>query len=111
VLCNIMSMDVFHILLGRPWKYDRNSIHDGRRNIYFLEKDGHKHVLPPLKDESVKEEPGPSVLLMSGKEILQKVKKKEEVHISLVSKLKVILTTTNMDDLSTKVKGMLYEFV
>jgi hypothetical protein len=95
VLCDIIPMDVCHILLGRPWKYDRKTIHDGRRNTYSLEKDGHKHVLLPLKDESVKEEPGPSVLLMSGKELLQEVKKKEEVHFSLVGKPKVILTTTN----------------
>ena len=32
VLCDVMSMDVCHILLGRPWKYDRNERHDGRRN-------------------------------------------------------------------------------
>ena len=71
MLCDIIPMDVCHILLGRSWKYDRNSIHDGRRTIYFLEKDGHKHVLLPLKDELVKEESGPSVFLMSGKELLQ----------------------------------------
>jgi hypothetical protein len=47
------------------------SIHDGRKKTYFLEKDGHKNVLLPLKDELVKEESGPSVFLMSGKELLQ----------------------------------------
>ena len=25
VLCDVMPMDVCHILLGKPWKYDRNS--------------------------------------------------------------------------------------
>eukprot|EP00253_Pinus_taeda_P021377 PITA_21377 len=32
ILCNIMPMDVCHILLGRPWQFDRNAIHDGKRN-------------------------------------------------------------------------------
>jgi len=31
ILCNIFPMDVFHILLGRPWNFDRRVIHDGRR--------------------------------------------------------------------------------
>jgi len=32
ILCDIMTMDVYHILLGRPWQYDRKVVHDGRRN-------------------------------------------------------------------------------
>ena len=27
VLCDIMSMDFCRILLGRPWKYDRNVVY------------------------------------------------------------------------------------
>jgi hypothetical protein len=93
VLCDIMPMDVCHIFLGRPWRHDRKAIHDGRKNIYSLEKNGQRHVLLPLKDEGVKEEAGPSVLLISGKELLQEVKK--EVHFALIGKPKVILTSTN----------------
>jgi len=63
-------MDVCHVLLGRPWQYNRKVVHDGIRNTYALEKDRHKHVLFPLKYEGVKGETGPSVLLMSGKELL-----------------------------------------
>jgi hypothetical protein len=40
ILCDIMPMDVFHVLLGRPWKYDRKSIHDGRKNTYSLKRMG-----------------------------------------------------------------------
>jgi hypothetical protein len=110
VLCDIIPMDVCHVLLGRPWQYDKKAIHDGRRNTCSLEKDVHKHVLMPLQDEGAKEEVGPSVLLMSGKELLQEVKK-EEVHFALIGKPKVILTSTNLDDLFAEVKAMLNEFV
>ena len=55
VLCDVMPMDVCHILLGRPWQDDRNAKHDGRKNVYELEKDGIKHKLMPLQD---KEESG-----------------------------------------------------
>jgi hypothetical protein len=30
ILCDVIPMDVCHLLLGRPWKYDRNVIHDGK---------------------------------------------------------------------------------
>ena len=58
VLCDIMHMDICHILLGRPWKYDRKVVHDGRRNTYFLKKDGKRHTLSPLEDEAVQEGSG-----------------------------------------------------
>ena len=75
-----MSMDVCHILLGRPRKFDWKGIHDGGRKTYTLEKDGNKHTLLPLKDEANKETPGNSVMLMSGKEMLQEFMKDEEMH-------------------------------
>jgi protein-tyrosine phosphatase len=68
-------MDVCHVLLGRPWKYDRNVIHDGRRNNYTLEKNGRTCMLLPIEDKIVKDEANMSILLMSGKEILSEVKK------------------------------------
>jgi hypothetical protein len=64
----------------------------------------------PLKDEGAKEEVGPSVLLMSGKELLQEVKKEEVVHFALIGKPKVILTGTNLDVFPAEVKSMLDEF-
>ena len=41
---------------------------------------------------------------MTGKELLQEVKKEEEVLFSLVGKPKVILTSTNLDDFPSEVK-------
>jgi hypothetical protein len=72
-------MDIFHVLLGRPWKYDINVIHDGRKNTYTLEKNGLTHMLLPVEDNKVKEEASPSILLMSGKELLNEVKKEQKV--------------------------------
>jgi hypothetical protein len=66
ILCDVIPMDVCHVLLGRPWKYDRNVIHDERRNRYTLEKNGRTHVLLPIEEKKVKEEASVSILLMSG---------------------------------------------
>lgn len=32
--CEVAPMDVGHIIFGRPWQYDRETIHDGKRNTY-----------------------------------------------------------------------------
>eukprot|EP00253_Pinus_taeda_P034758 PITA_34758 len=50
-ICDIMSMKVCHILLGRPWQYDRKVVHDGLTNCYKFVKDGIKHTLVPIKEE------------------------------------------------------------
>lgn len=52
VLCDVIPMDACHLLLGRPWQYDRRVIHDGYKNTYSFVKDGVKVVLGPTKMES-----------------------------------------------------------
>uniref|UniRef100_A0A2N9HXI8 CCHC-type domain-containing protein n=1 Tax=Fagus sylvatica TaxID=28930 RepID=A0A2N9HXI8_FAGSY len=49
VVCDIVPMDACHLLLGRPWQYDRKTKHDGFKNTYSFEKDGVKVLLVPLK--------------------------------------------------------------
>jgi hypothetical protein len=99
ILCDVIPMDVFHLLLGIPWQYDRNVIHDGRMNTYTLEKNGRTHMLLPIKDKEVKLEVSNIVLLMSGKELLTEVKKKEEPQFIVVRKTNIVLTSTRVDDL------------
>lgn len=66
ILCDVIPMDVCHILLGRPWKFDQKAVHDGRRNTYTIEKDGTKHTLLPLKHDVDKGTLGNSIMLISG---------------------------------------------
>ena len=47
ILCDVMPMDIFHILLGRPWQFDKSTVHDGRRNCYIFQENGIRHVLMP----------------------------------------------------------------
>jgi hypothetical protein len=75
-MCDVIPMYVCHVLLGRPWQYDMNVIHDGRINTYTLEKNGRTDILLPIEEKKVKDEASASILLMSGKEILNEVKKK-----------------------------------
>nr|KYP76514.1 hypothetical protein KK1_020759 [Cajanus cajan] len=32
VLCDVIPMEACHILLGRPWQFDKHTIHDGLTN-------------------------------------------------------------------------------
>ena len=51
VWCDVILMDACHLLLGRPWQYDKKIKHDGGNNTYTFWKDGSKIILLPLKDE------------------------------------------------------------
>jgi hypothetical protein len=110
ILCDVIPMDVCHLLLGRPWQYDRNVIHDGRMNTYTLEKNGRTHMLLSIRDKEVKPEVSNIVLIMSGKELLTKVKKKEDPQFFVVRKLRIVLTSTRVDDLPEEVQELLEEF-
>jgi hypothetical protein len=79
ILCDVFPMDVSHILLARHWKYYKNVIHDGRRNTYTLENNGRTHMLLPIEEKKVKDEASASILFMSGKELLNEVKKEQEM--------------------------------
>ncbi|KAI4304889.1 hypothetical protein MLD38_040348 [Melastoma candidum] len=41
-------MDACHLLLGRPWKFDRRTMHDGYHNTYSITMDQKKITLLPL---------------------------------------------------------------
>ena len=56
VLCDVVPMQASHILLGRPWQFDRHTIHDGYTNRYTFTKDGRKVTLAPLLPHQVFEE-------------------------------------------------------
>ncbi|XP_022029915.1 uncharacterized protein LOC110930839 [Helianthus annuus] len=44
----VIPMDACHVLLGRPWQYDRRTKHDGFKNTYSFRKDGINITLAPL---------------------------------------------------------------
>jgi len=48
VWCDVVPMDACHLLLGRPWQYDRRAHHDCYANTYSFVKDGVKIKLTPL---------------------------------------------------------------
>jgi hypothetical protein len=111
ILCDVIPMDVCHVLLGRPWQFDRNVVHDGRMNTYTLEKDGRTHTLLLGKDKKVEPEVTSMILLMSGKELLIELEKNEDPQFFIVRKPRIVLTITRVDDLPDEIQELLGEFV
>jgi hypothetical protein len=60
-------------------------------------------MLCPIEYKGVKPGVNNTVLLMSGKELLTKVKKKEDPQFFVVKKLRIVLTSTRVDDLPGEV--------
>lgn len=48
VLCDVVSLEVCHLLLGRPWQFDRKAIHDGFTNQICFNLTGRRVTLFPL---------------------------------------------------------------
>ena len=56
VLCDVVPMHAGHILLGRPWQFDRKVNHDGFKNRHSFVKDNKTITLVPLTPRQVYED-------------------------------------------------------
>uniref|UniRef100_A0A2N9G9Y3 Reverse transcriptase n=1 Tax=Fagus sylvatica TaxID=28930 RepID=A0A2N9G9Y3_FAGSY len=81
VLCDVVPMHAGHILLGRPWQYDRRAIHDGFKNMYSFVKEGKTIKLAPLTPSQVYEDQ-----LKLKSEVAHKRKSEKEIEQKRKSK-------------------------
>lgn len=49
IWCNVLNMDVAHVLLGRPWLYDKNATNFGKDNTYVFTHNGKRIKLAPAR--------------------------------------------------------------
>ena len=75
-------MDACHILLGRPWKFDRDAVHEGKRNVYSLEMSGNRHSLHPFRGKQ--EEVSNQLLMLNDKKFLRE-SRKDETEVKVIS--------------------------
>ncbi|XP_018453823.1 uncharacterized protein LOC108824964 [Raphanus sativus] len=61
IYCDIAPMDISHLLLGRPWEFDRKIIHNGADNTYQFTWNTQKILLLPTKEITVPKSPAPDV--------------------------------------------------
>jgi len=75
VLCDVVPMHACHLLLGRPWQYDRSVTHDGFTNRYSFTLKRQPITLVPLTTKQVMED---QLKLQKRKKGRPKLKKKKE---------------------------------
>ena len=50
--CDVAPMDISHLILGRPWEYDRKILHGGAKNTYNYTWTSQQIVLLPSREPS-----------------------------------------------------------
>ncbi|XP_021995162.1 uncharacterized protein LOC110892296 [Helianthus annuus] len=65
VVCDVVPMDACHLLLGRPWEYERNIEHNGRSNTYSFLFGGVKITLVPSKPKQLATKQSGTLLTIS----------------------------------------------
>ena len=73
VLCDVVPMEACHILLGRPWHFDKKTLHNGLTNEITFTHQEKNFILYPLSPSQVIED-----------EV--QMKKKEEEKITKIEK-------------------------
>ena len=71
--CDIIPMDACHVLLGRPWQFDRKVVHNGSKSCYKFEMGGIQHTLLPLQEGNGAAKEEPKTLVLNGKKFLQQM--------------------------------------
>ncbi|KAL5777402.1 hypothetical protein ACOSP7_010328 [Xanthoceras sorbifolium] len=51
--CDVAPMDACHILLGRPWLYDKDMVYHTRANTYTFKRGTKTLILQPMKEEQI----------------------------------------------------------
>ncbi|GKV13218.1 hypothetical protein SLEP1_g24263 [Rubroshorea leprosula] len=97
VLCDVVPMHAGHLLLGRPWQYDKRVTHDGFKNHYSFAMEEKTITLAPLSPRQVYED---------------QLRVKKESELRNESELEDAYFNTNElnDSLPSAVKSFLQDF-
>jgi hypothetical protein len=107
VWCDVVPMDACHLLLGRPWQYDRRATHDCYTNTYSFFKDGVKvklTPLPPSELDTRKKESKPLVTLITKTQFKEAVDEVQTVSFILM------FEANDQTDLPIEIEQILTEF-
>lgn len=88
LLCDVLPMDACYLLLGRPWKFDREVLYDGRENAITFKKGGKSFKIQSLLEGEETQAKVPRVLFCSGKEFVKDLKDEECKIFAVVLKSK-----------------------
>lgn len=101
-------MDACHILLGRPWQFDRSVVHDSRKNTFTLSIKGKRIVLAPMREKVETEAEGGKNLL-SLSQFIGKIRKERVVYALMPSS--TVRDEEDVDDSPKELQVVLAKFV
>lgn len=103
VYCDIAPMDACHLLLGRPWEFDRRIIHDGFLNTYSFTFKDRKYILKPAPPETT---PALPVLLLQKQPFISAMRE-TDVVMALITKP---VTTPRVPHIPEAFQSLLSDF-
>ncbi|KAI0500729.1 hypothetical protein KFK09_018945 [Dendrobium nobile] len=109
ILCDVLDMDVCHLILGRPWQFDTGVVYDGRANAYSFEWKGHKLRLLPTARVATEDDPEhrPDLGIVSGSSLLKTGKESKSLVALLVAETN---PDTAITEYSPEVTQLLADF-
>nr|KYP43281.1 Transposon Ty3-I Gag-Pol polyprotein [Cajanus cajan] len=91
VKCDVVPMEACHILLGRPWQFDKQTTHDGLTNKITITHKGKKFVLHPLSPSQVAEDQVQMKAKRDQEKELENKKKEENHSTKTLSKTSLLI--------------------
>ncbi|KAI0522935.1 hypothetical protein KFK09_005324 [Dendrobium nobile] len=101
--CDVQPMDACHLLLGRPWQFDRKTVHNGFANTYTLTQGPETIVLMPAKFSL--EDMGNAQLMVTQAECRMALQQSEGGYLVLVKE-----TAAEHSPLPPEVQPLLNEY-
>ena len=89
VACDVVDVDAFHILLGRPWQHDIDATHRGKEDIYVFPWKGKRVSMRPISPapKATKEEEPKYIFICNQGESSMESKKTKQGFDLLVKKV------------------------
>ena len=116
VVCDVIPMDACNLLLGRPWQFDREVIHDGRKNTYSFKHNKKTITLAPLpptqtptqtQTQTPPKEPKNKSLFLNSNQLERAILKHKPIIVLLVAEKNKEFRETNFHP---KIRPILVEF-
>ena len=110
VVCDIIDMDTCHVLLGRPWQFDRDMTYKGKANTCSFNWHGREVILLPnsSKASKLKTPKTPLALLtISGADLQNELQGYTHLLALVVKEITQCLST---DSSPAAISHMLKEF-
>ena len=85
--CDVVPMQACSLLLGRPWQFDKESVHNGKTNHYSLIHDGKKIGLKAMTPEQILKD---DLARASSKKFRRRIKVRIRLLLLNLSHLKII---------------------